>query len=72
MEFETSALVAKEFESLGYKVHTKIAKTGVVGIMKNGPGPVVLFRSDMDALPLEEETSLSYKSTAIKKGRRWQ
>jgi hippurate hydrolase len=67
MEFETSALVAKEFKRNGYTVHTKIAKTGVVGIMKNGPGPVVLFRSDMDALPLKEETDLSYKSTAIKR-----
>jgi hippurate hydrolase len=67
MEFETSALVANEFKAHGYTVHTKIAKTGVVGVMKNGPGPVVLFRSDMDALPLKEETTLSYKSTAIKK-----
>lgn len=68
MEFETSALVAQEFRAHGYTVHTKIAKTGVVGVMKNGPGPVVLFRSDMDALPLKEETTLSYKSVAIKKG----
>ena len=67
MEFETSALVAKEFEEHGFVVHTGIAKTGVVGIMENGPGPVVMFRSDMDALPLKEETDLSYKSTAIKK-----
>ncbi len=67
MEFKTSALVATEFKKYGYEVHTKIAKTGVVGIMKNGDGPVVLFRSDMDALPLKEETDLSYKSTAIVK-----
>lgn len=67
MEFKTSELVAKEFKAQGFEVHTKIAKTGVVGIMKNGPGPVVLFRSDMDALPLKEQTSLSYKSTAIVK-----
>ncbi len=67
MEFETSALVAREFGEHGFVVHTEIAKTGVVGIMENGPGPVVMFRSDMDALPLKEETELSYKSTAVKR-----
>jgi len=67
MEFETAALVAKEFKELAYVVHTKIAKTGVVGVMENGPGPVVMFRSDMDALPLKEETDIAYKSTVIKK-----
>jgi hippurate hydrolase len=67
MEFETSALVAKEFKAHGFVVHTGIAKTGVVGVIENGPGPVVLFRSDMDGLPLKEKTDLPYKSTAIKK-----
>jgi len=67
MEFKTAALVAEEFKAQGYTVHTEIAKTGVVGVMENGPGPVVLFRSDMDALPLKEATDLPYKSTAIVK-----
>ncbi|KEI70976.1 amidohydrolase [Endozoicomonas elysicola] len=67
MEVETAALVTKELKSHGFAVHTGIAKTGVVGILENGPGPVVMFRSDMDALPIKEETNLPYKSTAIKK-----
>ena len=49
-ETKTAALVAKELKDLGYETHTGIGKTGVVGILKNGPGPVVMFRGDMDAL----------------------
>ena len=63
-EVQTAALVAKEFKDLGYETHTGIGKTGVVGILKNGPGPVVMFRSDMDALPVLEETGLPYASRA--------
>lgn len=62
-ETETAALVAKELKENGYEVQTGINKTGVVGIMKNGPGPVILYREDMDALPLAEETDLPYAST---------
>ena len=69
MEHETAALVADELNKHGFEVHTGIAKTGVVGILKNGDGPVIMFRSDMDALPIKEETDLAYKSTAIKKDR---
>jgi amidohydrolase len=63
-EVNTAALIAREIKSLGYEVHTGIGKTGVVGIFKNGAGPVVMFRSDMDALPVLEETSLPYASRA--------
>ena len=63
-EVRTAALVAQEFKQLGYETHTGIGKTGVVGILKNGPGPVVMFRSDMDALPVLEETGLPYASRA--------
>jgi amidohydrolase len=63
-EVQTAALVAREFKRLGYETHTGIGKTGVVGILKNGPGPVVMFRSDMDALPVLEETGLPYASRA--------
>jgi amidohydrolase len=63
-EVKTAALVAKELQELGYETHTGIGKTGVVGILKNGPGPVVMFRSDMDALPVLEETGLPYASRA--------
>ncbi len=62
-ETETAALVAKELKANGYQVQTGINKTGVVGIMKNGPGPVILYRQDMDALPVKEETGLPYAST---------
>lgn len=62
-ETETAALVAREFKANGYAVQTGINKTGVVGILKNGPGPVILFRADMDALPVTEETGLPYAST---------
>src|SRR5262245_16942311 len=63
-EVRTAALVAKELQALGYETHTGIGKTGVVGILKNGSGPVVMFRSDMDALPVLEETGLPYASRA--------
>jgi len=61
-ENRTAGIVAKEFESLGYEVKTGIGKTGVVGIMKNGKGPTVMFRADMDALNVEEKTGLDYAS----------
>jgi hippurate hydrolase len=63
-ETKTAALVAKEWKDLGYEVYTGIAKTGVVAVLKNGPGPVVMFRGDMDALPVREETGLPYASKA--------
>jgi hippurate hydrolase len=70
-EAKTSALVAAELRSLGYTVTERIGKYrrpewlgyGVVGVMKNGDGPVVLVRADMDALPVEEKTGLPYAST---------
>jgi hippurate hydrolase len=63
-ETKTAALVAKEWRDLGYDVYTGIAKTGVVAVLKNGPGPIVMFRGDMDALPVRENTGLPYASKA--------
>ncbi|MDX8339039.1 amidohydrolase [Draconibacterium sp. IB214405] len=63
MEVRTAGIVAKELQKLGYEVKTGIAKTGVVGILKNGNGPVVMFRADMDAIAAEEHTGLPYAST---------
>ncbi len=63
-EVKTAALVAQELKQHGYETHTGIGKTGVVGILKNGRGPVVMFRSDMGALPVLEETGLPYASRA--------
>ncbi len=69
-EKETSALIAKELKAAGCEVTDHLGKYetpgltgyGVVGIMKNGEGPTVLIRTDMDALPVEEETGLPYAS----------
>jgi hippurate hydrolase len=52
MEVNTAKIVSNELKSLGYDVITGIAKTGVVAILKNGDGPVVMYRADMDALVL--------------------
>jgi hippurate hydrolase len=62
METRTAAIVAKELNALGYDVKTGIGTTGVVGIMKNGEGPTVMFRADMDAVAVEENTGLPYES----------
>ena len=62
MEERTSKIVAQELKELGYSVTTGIAKTGVVAILKNGDGPVVMYRADMDANAVEETTGLPYAS----------
>ncbi len=63
METRTAAIVAKELKALGYEVKTGIGKTGVVGILRNGAGPKVMFRADMDANAVAETTGLPYAST---------
>ncbi len=62
METRTAAIVAREFEALGYEVKTGIGVTGVVGIMRNDDGPTVMYRADMDANAVEEATGLDYAS----------
>jgi hippurate hydrolase len=74
-EERTSAIVAKELKAIGCEVTDHLGKYdrtefkgyGVVGLMKNGPGPTVLVRTDMDALPVEEQTGLPYASTVTTK-----
>ena len=62
-EFRTSGIVAKELEALGLEVTKGIGKTGVVGLLEgNQPGPTLLLRFDMDALPITEETGAEYAS----------
>ncbi len=61
-EKETSALIASQLKALGYEVTSNIGGYGVVGVLKNGVGPVLLIRTDMDALPMEEKTGLPYAS----------
>ena len=64
-EIRTSELIAKHLQSLGLQVQTKVAKTGVIGILKGGkPGKVVALRADMDGLPVTEKTGLPFASTA--------
>jgi amidohydrolase len=63
-EFRTSAKLAAEAKRLGFAVTEKVGQTGVVAIMKNGPGPVVMIRADMDGLPVIEQTGLPYASKA--------
>ena len=62
-ETRTADIVAKELTALGYDVKTGVGKTGVVGIMKNGDGPVVMYRADMDCNAVQEITGLPYAST---------
>ena len=53
MEHQTSARLADELESLGYSVHRSVGGTGIVALLENGEGPLVMFRADMDGLPLK-------------------
>jgi hippurate hydrolase len=62
METRTAAIVARELKALGFTVTTGIGGTGVVGVLKNGDGPVVMYRADMDANAVEEATGLPWAS----------
>ena len=67
MEKETSKKLANELEKIGFEVTRNFGGYGVVGIFKNGNGPTILYRTDMDALPMKEKTGLSYASQIITK-----
>jgi hippurate hydrolase len=60
----TAGLAADRLCAAGYEVTTGVGKTGVVGLLRNGDGPTVMLRADMDALPVEETTGLPYASKA--------
>ncbi len=64
METRTAGIVAKELRALGFEVTEKVGNTGVVAVLKNGAGPTLLIREDMDALPLLEKTGVPYASKA--------
>jgi len=66
-EHQTAAKLAERAKALGFEVTTGVGGTGVVAILKNGPGPTVMLRTEMDALPLLEKTSLPYASKATTK-----
>ncbi|WP_098406094.1 amidohydrolase [Paramicrobacterium agarici] len=63
-ETRTAGIVAARLAELGFDVHEEIGRTGVVGVLTSGDGPVVMLRADMDALPVFEQTGLPYASTA--------
>ena len=61
-EARTPAKLAPEMRKLGFQVTEKVGKTGLVAVMRNGPGPVLMLRADMDALPVAEQTGLPFAS----------
>ena len=63
-ETRSAGLLAAEARRLGFTVTERVGGTGVVAVLENGPGPVLLLRADMDALPMEERTGLSFASRA--------
>ncbi|RLM51874.1 M20/M25/M40 family metallo-hydrolase, partial [Halobellus sp. Atlit-31R] len=63
-EVRTAAKLALEMRKLGFEVTEKVGKTGIVAVLKNGAGPTVLVRTEMDGLPMEEKTGLPYASRA--------
>lgn len=66
-EHNTAARLAKELKAAGFTVTSGVGGTGVVAMMKNGEGPLVMMRADMDGLPVEEKSGLSYASKATQK-----
>ena len=63
-ETNTAKILAKEIRAFGFDVTEGVGGTGIVAVMKNGAGPTVLMRADMDGLPLKEDSGLAYASTA--------
>ncbi len=66
-EFKTAKRMAQEIRSLGYEVTEQVGGTGIVAVLHNGEGPVVMLRADMDGLPIEEQSGLAYASTVRQK-----
>lgn len=63
-EVRTAGIVAERLTGLGWEVHAGVGGTGVVGVLRNGDGPTVMLRADMDGLPVLEKSGLGYASTA--------
>lgn len=64
-EHRTAGIVARHLRDTGYEVNEGVGHTGVVGLLRNGAGPVVMLRGDMDALPVHEQTGLDYASNDV-------
>ncbi|TXI93484.1 MAG: amidohydrolase [Burkholderiaceae bacterium] len=67
VETKTAARLAQELRATGFEVTENVGKTGIVAIMKNGPGPLVMLRADMDGLPVQEKSGLPNASTVMQK-----
>jgi amidohydrolase len=67
-EEKTAARMAAKLRAVGLEVTERVGGHGVVGVLKNGQGPTVMLRTELDALPVKEETGLPYASTAVAKG----
>lgn len=65
METQTAARLAEEMRAVGFEVTEGVGRTGIVGVLRNGEGPTLTLRADMDALPMQENTDVSYASTVI-------
>ena len=61
-EVRTAGILAQHLRKAGFTVTEKVGGTGVVGVLKNGEGPTILIRADMDALPMEEKSGLAWSS----------
>jgi hippurate hydrolase len=66
-EHRTAGIVAERLLRSGYEVTTGVGGTGVVAVLRNGDGPTVALRADMDALPVREQTGLPYASEVVGK-----
>ncbi|MFC5513853.1 amidohydrolase [Massilia jejuensis] len=66
-EHQTAKKLAERVKALGFDVTTGVGGTGIVAILKNGPGPVAMLRTELDALPVQEKTGLAFASTATAK-----
>ena len=64
-ETRTARIAETHLKTMGFEVTTGVGKTGVVGLLRNGDGPTVMLRADMDALPIEEATGLPYASKVV-------
>lgn len=66
-EQQTAAKLADRVKAMGYEVTSGVGGTGIVAVLRNGKGPTVLLRTDMDALPIAEETGVPYASHVVVK-----
>jgi hypothetical protein len=64
-ETRTARIAETHLKTIGFEVTAGVGKTGVVGLLRNGDGPTVMLRADMDALPIEEATGLPYASKVV-------